>query len=150
MKIRPLKTRHVITTVLVLSATAAVAHTGVKNAAVKARMDGMSAIADNVKVLGTMAKGQIAFDAMTAQAAARAIAAHSAASVALFTPRETDPKTEARPEIWENFADFTDKAQALDTLASDLAASMQTVKDVQAAMVPLGASCKACHSLYRE
>ena len=87
-KERTMKMRHVLTTVLVLSATVAVAHTGVKNAAVKARLERMSAIAD--------------------------------------------------------------KVQALDTVASDLAASMQTEKDVQAAMVPLGARCKACHSLYRE
>ena len=145
-----MKIHHVITIGLALSATAVVAHTGVKNAAVKARMDGMSAIADNVKVLGTMAKGQIAFDAQSAQAAARAIASHSAQSVALFTPNETDPMTEARPAIWENFADFTQKAEALDALATGLAASMNSVQDVQAAMVPLGASCKACHSLYRD
>ena len=54
-KERTMKMRHVLTTVLVLSATVAVAHTGVKNAAVKARLERMSAIADKVQALDTVA-----------------------------------------------------------------------------------------------
>ncbi|NND21494.1 MAG: hypothetical protein HKO14_05350, partial [Silicimonas sp.] len=47
--------------VLLLVASAALAHQGVKNPAVKARMDVMSAIGDNTKLLGRMAKGEVAF-----------------------------------------------------------------------------------------
>ncbi|WP_299724381.1 cytochrome c [uncultured Tateyamaria sp.] len=133
-----------------LCATAALAHKGVTNPAVMARMNGMSAIADGVKVLGTMAKGQIAFDQASAREAASAIARHSAESVALFTPEESDPKSEALPAIWQNFDDFTAKARALEVLASDLATSITSLEDVQAGMGPLGASCKSCHSAYRE
>lgn len=145
-----MKFRYLMAATLALGATAALAHTGVKNPAVMARMNGMSAISDNVKVLGTMAKGQIAFDAATAQAAARAISTHSAESVALFTPQETDPKSEARAAIWTDFDDFSAKATDLETLAAGLAETITTVDDVKAAMRPLGASCKACHSLYRD
>lgn len=131
-------------------ATAAFAHSGVQNPAVMARMNGMSAIAENVKVLGTMAKGQIAFDAASAQQAAAAIARHSEASVALFTPLETDPKSEARSVIWDDFEDFSRKAVALQTLAEELSVSLRTIEDVRGAMSPLGATCTACHTLYRD
>ncbi|MFL4470467.1 cytochrome c [Tateyamaria armeniaca] len=135
---------------LALCATTALAHQGVKNPAVMARMHGMKQISDNVKMLGTMAKGQIAFDAATAQNAARAIARHSAESVALFTAPETDPKSEAREVIWTEFDDFSAKARDLETLANDLANTLNSLDDVKAAMKPLGASCKACHSVYRD
>ena len=131
-------------------ATVVLAHTGVKNPAVQARMHGMTMISDNVKVLGTMAKGQVDFDAASARAAAQAIADHAAQSVDLFVPNETDPKSEALPAIWENFDDFTTKAEALQTLDADLAASVASLDDVRTAMPSIGATCKACHSKYRE
>lgn len=135
---------------LVLCATVAVAHTGVKNQAVQARMHGMTMISNNVQVLGTMAKGQVAFDAAIAQQAAQAIADHAAESVGLFTPKETDPESEALPVIWENFDDFATKAKELQTVAADLAANVASLEDVRAAMPSLGATCKTCHSKYRE
>lgn len=141
--------RYLVAT-LALGATAALAHTGVKNPAVMARMNGMSAISDNVEVLGTMAKGQVAFDAASAQAAARAIAQHSAESIDLFKAQETDPKSEALPAIWENFDDFTAKALELQAVANDLSEKISTVEDVRAGMRAIGQSCKACHKLYRE
>ncbi|MEP1200574.1 c-type cytochrome [Tateyamaria sp.] len=142
--------RYFVAATLALGATAALAHTGVKNPAVMARMNGMSAISDNVEVLGTMAKGQVAFDAASAKMAARAIARHSAESVDLFTAQETDPKSEALPAIWENFDDFTSKAQDLEAFANEWSEKISTLEDVRAGIRPLGQSCKACHSLYRE
>ncbi|MEL6806937.1 MAG: cytochrome c [Pseudomonadota bacterium] len=135
---------------LAVCATSVLAHSGVKNPAVMARMHGMTLISDNVKVLGTMAKGQVAFDAASARAAAQAIADHAAQSVDLFAADETDPKSEALPAIWTDFDDFTIKAEALETAAADLAASVQSLEDVRAAMPKIGATCKACHSKYRE
>lgn len=135
---------------LAAGATALLAHEGVNNPAVMARMHGMKEIGAATSVLGRMAKGQIAFEASAAQEAARAIAGHSAESIALFEPLETDPKSEARPAIWEDFGDFTDKARALETLAQDLAGTLTVLEDVQGAMQPLGAACSACHKAYRD
>jgi cytochrome c556 len=70
--------------------------------------------------------------------------------VALFTPRADDPKSDARPAIWDNFDDFTTKARALETLGAGLAGSIRTVDDVRAAMLPLGGACSDCHTLYRD
>lgn len=129
---------------------AAFAHTGVKNEAVKARMDAMSAIGAEMKVLGQMAKGVASFDGESARSAAAAIAKNSAATPGLFTAQEHDPMSEAKAEIWTDFADFTAKSDHLTKLASDLSQSIGREQDLAPALKSLGDACKACHEIYRE
>ncbi len=136
--------------VALLTATTALAHQGVKNRAVLARMNGMSAIAENIKVLGAMAKGKVAFDQEAARAAAQSIARHAGEAPALFAAREDDPKSEARPEIWDDFEDFTAQAKELEGIASGLALSLSGPDDLAPALQKLGANCRSCHEAYRE
>ncbi len=130
-------------------AGAAFAHSGVKNAAVKARMDAMSAIAGEMKTLGQMAKGAATFDAGAARAAAAGIAKHAAETPTLFEAEEDDPKSEAKAEIWDNFADFAAKSDRLEVLALELADSIAAESDLAPAMKSLGDACQACHQDYR-
>ena len=139
-----------ITLTLILSAGLAAAHTGVKNAAVKARMDAMSGIGAEMKALGQMAKGAATFDVDSARASAAAIAHHAAATPNLFKANEDDPKSEAKSSIWANFDDFTAKAVAMETVALGLSASITKANDLGPAMGALGATCKSCHAAYRE
>lgn len=133
-----------------LSAVSAVAHTGVQNPAVLARMDGMKSIGDAMKVLGLMAKGSTDFDATAAQEAAAAIARHAAKTPALFETREQDPKSEALDSIWQNFADFTDKSGALETAAKAARKDLTSAEALIPAVTRIGATCKSCHELYRK
>lgn len=142
--------KHVAFGIAFIAGTTALAHQGVQNAAVKARMDGMSAIAENMKTLGQMAKGATEFDAEVARSASASIAKHASETPGLFKANETDPKSEARPEIWSNFEDFTAKATELETIATGLSTSINDPSDLNAAMSALGANCKSCHSVYRE
>ena len=130
-----------------LTASAVFAHQGVKNPAVMARMEGMSAIAAQAKLLGEMAKGARAFDAATAQAAAREIAAHAAQIPALFEAPETDPKSEALPAIWEDFARFKAAAKALEDAATSATLTPESLAPTVAA---IGATCGACHKRFRK
>lgn len=134
---------------LVLPATVVLAHEGVKNQAVKARMDLMGQIAAETKVIGEMAKGTTPFDAARARAAAAAIADHSTRVPALFEAPEDDPKSEALPAIWEDFADFTRLTEEMEQ-AARRATGLETADDLAAALADLGARCKDCHKLYRE
>lgn len=145
-----MKPTYLVLCATLIAATTTLAHQGVQNPAVMARMNGMSAIAKNMKTIGQMAKGETAFDAAAAKSAAAAIAEHAAETPDLFKANETDPKSEARSEIWSNFDDFTAKALELETIASDLSRSITTPKDLAAAIGTLGANCKACHSTYRQ
>ena len=134
----------------IVAASAAVAHQGVKNPAVMARMESMSAIANNMKVLGTMAKGAVEFDAQAAREAAAEIARHAEQTPVLFKANETDPKSEAKSLIWDDFDDFTQKSDDLVRVASDLSNTIQSADDLRAAVGSLGATCKSCHATYRE
>lgn len=134
---------------LILSAGAALAHQGVQNPAVKARMDAMSAIADNTRILGEMAKGARPFDATDARAAAAAIADHAGQTPDLFAAPEQDPKSEALPAIWTDFDDFTALSAALQ-VAAEKATGITTPEDLRPALAAIGGACKACHERYRE
>ncbi len=140
----------VLTVVAMLLAGTALAHTGVKNAAVKARMDAMSAIGSEMKVLGQMAKKLVPFDGDKARMAAAAIAKHAALTPGLFEAEEDDPKSEALPAIWDDFADFTKKSDRLEALALELSTSLRAESDLPMAMKSLGDACNACHKTYRE
>ncbi|MEP2030614.1 MAG: cytochrome c [Paracoccaceae bacterium] len=145
-----MKRKYFVFGIALVTATAALAHQGVQNPAVKARMDGMSAIAENMKTLGQMAKGATEFDAAIARTAAATLAEHASAAPELFEANETDPKSEARPEIWTNFEDFATKAVKLEAIATGFSTSINEPSDLNAAMSALGANCKSCHSVYRQ
>lgn len=133
--------------VLVLVAGTAVAKDGVQDPTVKARMELMSTIGQNTKVLGDMATDRTAFDATAAAAAKEALMAASAEIAAKFEPQATDPVSEAKPEIWTNWDDYVAKANALNAAATAIdASSLDTVK---AGMGAIGGSCRDCHSTYR-
>jgi cytochrome c556 len=137
-----------LTTLLCLGiATAALAHTDVKNPAVKARMDGMTRLAAHTKALATgMKNGAPQADIAAAAAAMR----QEAATVAsLFQPLEDDPKSEARAVIWTDWSDFVARSQALMD-AADMAERAQTPAEQGAAFRDIGAACAACHKVYRD
>ena len=135
---------------LALIASAATAHQGVKNPAVMARMEAMSGVAGEMKILGDMAKGARPFDREIARAAASRVAGYAAETPALFKPREDDPKSEARMEIWDDFSDFTAKAGDMERVATKHAAGIETMGDIKTALAELGRTCTACHKPYRK
>lgn len=144
------KTRLLGALLVVSLGTVVLAHGGVKNPAVMARMEVMKAIGDAVKIIGKMDKGATAFDAETARAAAKQVALHAAKTSQLFEMQETDPKSEALPEIWVNFDDFSAKAKDLEAVATALSQSIRTPQELGIGLRQLGATCKACHGEYRK
>ncbi len=135
---------------ILLAAGAAVAHQGVTNPTVKARMDAMSTIGKHTKTLGLMVKGAAEFDAKTARQAAEEIAVHAARAPELFEAEVITPKSEALPEIWENYDDFTGIANELKDVAAKAAASIDTPDDLRVALGEIGGACKSCHQTYRK
>jgi cytochrome c556 len=133
---------------LLTGAIVAGAHQGVTNPTVLARMEAMKSVADQMKTLGAMAKGEADFDPAAAQRAGRALSAHAAAVPDLFEARETDPRSEAAPEIWTDWDDFLAKTQTFQQAASR-ASEIASPRDLRAAMGQLGSSCKSCHETYR-
>jgi len=63
---------------------------------------------------------------------------------------ETDPKSEALPEIWTSFADFTAKAEAMEQVAARGAELVDTREALGETVRELSGTCLSCHKLYRE
>lgn len=57
----------------------------------------------------------------------------------------------AKPEVWTNWADFQAKATGLETAAGNLLKLAQAgdIEGAKKAIGAVGASCQACHSVYR-
>lgn len=132
-----------------LIVTPLLAHSNVQNEAVKARMHAMETISQASKTLGGMARGRTDYDAAAAKAAADALVEQAKMIPALFEAQETDPESEALPAIWENYADFTAKAAALEDAAMAVAATSD-LDGLRGVMRSVGGSCQACHKAYRE
>jgi cytochrome c556 len=114
----------------------------------KARSDTMRTIGQNIGVLGDMAGGKAAFDATAAEAAKAALITASAGIGAAFEVQgAADPASEAKPEVWTNWAEFLEDAGKLNAAATALDAT--SVEGVQAGMGALGGACKDCHTEFR-
>lgn len=69
-----------------------------------------------------------------------------------FKDKPTNPDTRAKPEIWDNFADFTAKAEDLNAAALKVAAGAEAGTlpgDAKAVVGMVGGACGACHKEYR-
>lgn len=130
--------------------TAALAHTGVTNKDVMARMVVMSTIGDQVKLIGSMAKGETGFDAEAVNAALIEIAAQSAQIPSMFEAKAQDPKSEALPIIWERFETFTQHAKEAEAVAERLAGTVTAASDLGPVLQQVSETCKACHTMFRK
>jgi cytochrome c556 len=137
-----------LSALLIASAGVAWAHEGVKNPVVMARMDGMSEMGSATRVLGEMARGETGFDASAAEAARARIVTQAERTPGLFEAREDDPKSEAKPAIWENFDDFVAKSDAMVAVAR--AADVSSLDALRSSVREIGRACGACHEPYRE
>ena len=128
----------------------AFAHSGVKDKNVKERMMVMKEMAGNTKIIGQMLKGKTSFDANQVKLALERLSALSLETPKVFTINATDPKSEAMPNIWDEFDEFTKLSKDLAATSIVLANSVATIEDLRPALKKVSSGCKACHSRYRE
>ena len=128
----------------------AFAHSGVKDKNVKERMMVMKEMAGNTKIIGQMLKGKTSFDANQVKLALERLSALSLETPKVFTINATDPKSEAMPNIWDEFDEFTKLSKDSAETSIVLANSVSTIEDLQPALKKVSSGCKACHSRYRE
>ena len=136
--------------IFVTISSIAFAHSGVKDKNVKERMMVMKAMADNTKIIGQMLKGKTSFDENEAKLALERLSSLSLKTPKVFEVNATDPKSEAKPAIWDEFDEFTKLSQDLAEATEVLARSVGTINDLRPALKRVSSGCKACHSKYRE
>ncbi|WP_147126745.1 c-type cytochrome [Shimia ponticola] len=133
---------------IALAATTAVAHQGVKNPDVMARMNSMTSAKDAFREVLLMASEKAPFDAVKAAAARDILIRSGQDTPSLFANGATDPKSEALPVIWTQFDDFTAKAQSFTAAA--IALDPTSLAGLKAGMPAVGEGCRACHFTYRK
>ncbi|MGQ8363990.1 c-type cytochrome [Glaciecola sp. 1036] len=107
----------------------------------------------NMGPLGAMAKGQIDFDAAKMETNAKRIAQLGMMMEDYFAPDTSgfDVDTEALDAIWENSADFNQKAMDMVEAAQALekVAASKDEDNYRKAIGAVGGTCKACHDAYK-
>jgi cytochrome c556 len=67
----------------------------------------------------------------------------------LFPKDSTDPKSRAKPEIWEHWAEFERLSASLQKDSAALAKTARDGGDVPAAAHKMFDNCKSCHDQFR-
>ena len=142
-------TRLLILTFITISSVA-LAHSGVKDKNVKERMMVMKEMADTTKIIGQMLKGKTSFDANEAKLALERLSSLSLKTPKVFTINASDPKSEAKPAIWDEFDEFTRLSKDLAETSILLARSIDSIDDLRPALRGVSSGCKACHNRYRK
>jgi Cytochrome c556 len=136
--------------VFITASSVVFAHSGVKDKNVKERMMLMKEMANNTKIIGQMLKGKTSFDENEAKLALERLSSLSLKTPKVFQVNATDPKSEAKSNIWDEFDEFTKLSQDLAEATEVLAGSVGTINDLRPALKRVSSGCKACHSKYRE
>ncbi len=136
--------------IFITISSVALAHSGVKDKNVKERMMVMKEMANTTKIIGQMLKGKRSFDANEAKLALERLSSLSLKTPKVFTINASDPKSEAKPAIWDEFDDFTRLSKDLAETSILLAGSIDSIDDLRPALRGVSSGCKACHSRYRE
>jgi cytochrome c556 len=121
---------------------------------IAARQGQFKLMALNLGMLGGMARGNIDYDAATAELAARNLVAISQLDQSFHWPEGSDnmmlETTRAQPTIWDDMEDFGSKWAAFGTEAEDLAAvAGDGLEALRPAVGELGGTCQACHEAHR-
>lgn len=143
----------VIVGTVALSAGAAMAESPF-DGAIGARKAVMQLRGFNIGQLGAMAKGDMAYDAAAAQAAADNLVAMANINMMAMWPVGSDngavTGTNALPAAWADGNDIMAKATALSEAAVAMqAAAGVDLASLQGAMGALGGACGGCHKEFR-
>jgi cytochrome c556 len=151
--------KHKLITALVALTVAGSAYAGghgdkAIQGAIKARQGQMQLYQLNLGVLGAMAKGDVAYDAAAASAAANNLKALANLDGMTMWPQGSDMDsvegTRAKAEIWTTFPAVVENSMAMAKAADAMAAAAGTdLASLQAAMGAVGGQCSACHKAYR-
>lgn len=136
-----------LTLALALTAGVALAHEGVKDPDVMARMELMEDIKAATARIDKMRRGQAPFDAGKA-AADRALLVEKAEAIPdAFARKAEDPKSEALPAIWTDWDDFTARAEEMAAAAASMRTGSRDA--LTGSFGDYAATCRACHEDYR-
>lgn len=141
-----------LTTAWFLPLSSGEAHKGATGI-VKQRMHLMASIQSKMKSVVTMLRGKMPFDKTALEKAARDIANDSKRVPASFKVKNIDKPSEARAEIWQQWARFVRLSEDMERAADNLSRAASTSPSAEALarhFKQLAATCSACHRQFRQ
>ena len=112
------------------------------------RQDAMKANSDAMKALSAIAKGEAPFDPAVVQDSGQSIAEGLDTARHLFPEGSGEGDTRAKPEIWQDKADFERRLDETIAAARNLATVTEEA-NFMPALANLGNGCKGCHDQYQ-
>ncbi len=135
----------------VILAGAALAQSGqihqVTNPGVQARMATMNGANAAVTTLSDMMGGRMLFDRSRARAARKALLSNTGDIVSVFRHPHSDRLSHARPEIWQRWPDFRNRARSARRAARAL--KTRSLPALRKTLPELISACLNCHQSYR-
>jgi cytochrome c556 len=128
------------------------AHSGASGV-VKERMDLMKDMADSMKAMGAMFKGETAFDPAMVAKQAGFLADHAPMIPDMTPEGSNDHPSEALPAIWQAWDDYVTDSEALAAESAKLVDIVNNGADQAAArdqFLKLSKTCGTCHDRFRK
>lgn len=121
--------------------------------AIRYRHAAFQVVVWNFMPMSAMARGKLPFDAVKFGLHAERVAAMAPQLLEGFPAGSgSGAETEAKPEIWTQWADFEGKMKALETESRALATLCKSADEaaIKTQFGKVGAACKACHDQYKK
>ena len=106
----------------------------------------MKTMGEEAQILGMIVNGKAPADNLAQHLEVLAISAGSAEKA--FEPKI--PGGEAKPDVWNNWADFSKRMKELAANTADLAKAGSGGPDAVKAKMQAALTCKSCHDTYRQ
>ena len=118
---------------------------------VKLRQSAYTVLGAQMGLMGAMASGRAPYDANAFRAAAERAAAMGNYVPELFPAGSITPSSKAKPELWQEQAEFQRLIKDMQTKVTALATTARggDLEAIKPAFGATGASCKACHDKYK-
>jgi cytochrome c556 len=116
---------------------------------IKMRQALMGANGQAIKIVVTMARGDMDFDPVVAVAALKTIANDAAEFPDFFPVGSETGDTKAGAAIWSDNEGFRAASAKLQADANAGAEAATTLEGLQGALGTVGSNCQACHETYR-
>jgi cytochrome c556 len=135
---------------IALSGTVAFAHKGHEHATgvVRERMELMTDMGDRLLAISKRLRANKELDRIAADA--RAIRDASGKIASQFPPGSTQAPTAAKPVVWQQWDDFSEKARKLQVEAEKLSTTSASDGDaLRSQFRAVAFACDGCHETYR-
>lgn len=121
------------------------------NDAVKYRQAAFQVMGTHVQRLGALAKGEAPFDKASAEANALIVELLSKQLAQAFPPGSDMAPSKAKPEVWQEAAQFKAHSDQLQATSTKLTAAARSgdASAFKTAFNAMAQTCKACHDGYR-